>query len=251
METALKILEWMAGLAALGWFCWWRLQRSQSSRRAIVTKSLITGVLVFAMVRHVAPLALSGIGAIVGVPLLAAMLVILAILWRHEITGIFADPLGDMIDGGKEQIEPQPHYAHVEAKRMAGDYAGAVTAVRAELEKFPHDFDGHMRLAALLAEHLKDLPGALGVIEDTLQLPALAPNQIAYRSTPPPTGICSSPATPSPRGWPSNASPRCSPAPRPRCTRSSGSPTSPRRRCLRARMNASPSPCRSSNASWA
>ena len=180
METALKILEWMAGLAALGWFCWWRLQRSQSSRRAIVTKSLITGVLVFAMVRHVAPLALSGIGAIVGVPLLAAMLVILAILWRHEITGIFADPLGDMIDGGKEQIEPQPHYAHVEAKRMAGDYAGAVTAVRAELEKFPHDFDGHMRLAALLAEHLKDLPGALGVIEDTLQLPALAPNQIAY-----------------------------------------------------------------------
>jgi len=180
METALKILEWMAGLAALGWFCWWRLQRSQSSTRAIVTKSLITGVLVFAMVRHVAPLALSGIGAIVGVPLLAAMLVILAILWRHEITGIFADPLGDMIDGGKEQIEPQPHYAHVEAKRMAGDYAGAVTAVRAELEKFPHDFDGHMRLAALLAEHLKDLPGALGVIEDTLQLPALAPNQIAY-----------------------------------------------------------------------
>lgn len=180
METVLKILEWTAGLAALGWFFWWRLQRTQSSTGVVITKFLVSAVLVFAMVRHVAPLALSGIGAIVGVPLLAGMLVILSILWRHEIIGIFADPLGDLIDGGKEQLEPKPLYAHAEAKRMAGDYAGAVTAVRAELEKFPHDFDGHMRLAALLAEHLKDLPGALAVIEDTLQLPALAPNQISY-----------------------------------------------------------------------
>lgn len=180
METALKILEWTAGLAALGWFFWWRLQRSQSSTGAVITKSLVTAVLMFAMVRHVAPLALSGIGAIVGVPLLAAMLVILAILWRHEITGILADPLGDMFDGGREQIEPQPYYAHAESKRMAGDFPGAVAAVRAELEKFPHDFDGHMRLAALLAEHTEDLPGAVAVIEDTLRLRSLTPGQIAY-----------------------------------------------------------------------
>ncbi|NDA66491.1 MAG: hypothetical protein EBY09_07615 [Verrucomicrobia bacterium] len=56
----------------------------------------------------------------------------------------------------------------------------AIAAVRAELAKFPEDFDGHMRLAALLAEHSEDLPGALAIIEDALRLKALDPAQISY-----------------------------------------------------------------------
>ena len=63
---------------------------------------------------------------------------------------------------------------------MAGDFPGAIAAVRAELEKFPNDFDGRMRLAALLAEHSEDLPGALAVIEDTLRLKSLAAGQVSY-----------------------------------------------------------------------
>jgi len=180
METAFKILEWAAGLAALGWFFWWRVQRSDSGTGTIITKTLVSAVLVYAMIRHVAPLALSGVGAIIGVPLLAGMLVILSVLWRHELLGIFAEPLGDLIDGGRQQIEPQPFYSHAEAKRMAGDFAGAIAAVRAELEKFPDDFDGRLRLATLLAEHSEDLPGALRVVEDTLRLKTLTNGQIAY-----------------------------------------------------------------------
>lgn len=180
MELALKILEWTAGLAAFGWFFWWRMKRSEAGEGVIITKVLVTGVLVFALVRHVAPLALDGYGAIVGVPLLAAILIMLSIMWRHEILGIVADPLGDMIDGGKEQVKPQPFYTHAEARRMAGDIPGAVAAVREQLEKFPSDFDGRMRLAALLAEDSEDLPGALAVIEDTLQLPGIEPGQISY-----------------------------------------------------------------------
>ncbi len=71
MDILLKVLEWTAGLAALGWFIWWRLRRSEQTEGVFITKALVTGVLVFAMIRHVAPLALSGIGALVGVPLLA------------------------------------------------------------------------------------------------------------------------------------------------------------------------------------
>ena len=180
MDLALKILEWTVGLAVFGWFFWWRMHRSEASTGVFITKALISGVLVFVLVRFVAPLALSGIGAIVGVPLMAGILMMLSMTWRHEIAGIFADPLGDMIDGGKEQIKPQPFYAHAEARRMAGDFPAAIAAVREQLEKFPDDFDGRMRLAALLAEHSEDLPGALVVIEDTLRLKTLAPGQISY-----------------------------------------------------------------------
>ena len=180
MELALKILEWTVGLAAFGWFFWWRMHRSEAGTGVIITKMLVTGVLVFALVRHVAPLALSGFGAIVGVPLMAAILLMLSIMWRHEILGVVADPLGDMIDGGKEQIKPQPFYAHAEAKRMAGDIPGAIAAVREQLEKFPDDFDGRMRLATLLVEGSEDLAGALAVIEEALLLKGLAPGQIAY-----------------------------------------------------------------------
>lgn len=180
MDVLLKVLEWVAGLAALGWFIWWRLRRSEQTEGVFITKVLVTGVLVYAMVRHVAPLALSGVGALVGVPMLAGMLIILSILWRHEILGVVVDPVGDLIDGGKEEIKPMPFYAQAEARRMTGDIPGAIAAVRAELEKFPQDFDGRMRLASLLAEDSEDLAGALAVIEDTLQLKSLSAGQVAY-----------------------------------------------------------------------
>lgn len=180
MEIALKILEWTAGLAALGWFCWWRVQRSEAGTGVLITKALVSGVLVYGLIRHVVPLALNGYGALAGVPLVAGILLLLARLWGGELIGVVADPLGDMIDGGKEQLKPQPFYAHAEARRMAGDIPGAIAAVRAELVKFPVDYDGRMRLAALLAEDAKDLPGALAVVDEALQLPELRPGQIAY-----------------------------------------------------------------------
>ncbi len=179
MDIALLVLEWIAGVGAISWFIWWRWQRSEADLGSFAARGVATGVIVFGMLRHVVPLALSGM-AFVGVPLLAGCLIILAILWRHEIAGIFADPIGDIFDGGQEEIEAKPFYSAAEAKRMAGNIGGAIADVRAELEKFPEDYDGRMRLAALLAEHSEDLPGALAVIEDALQLKELSPGQISY-----------------------------------------------------------------------
>jgi hypothetical protein len=136
-------------------------------------------LILFAIVAFILPMC-SGLGVVVAVPALAGCLIVLGILWRHEITGVFVDPIGDVIDGGKEEIEAKPFYARTEAARMAGDIPGAIAAVRAELEKFPNDYEGRMKLAALLAEHSEDLPGALAVIEDTLVLKSLTAGQIAY-----------------------------------------------------------------------
>ena len=179
MDIFLQILEWVGGIAALGWFIWWRSDRSEADTGTNIAKFIVTGVVGYGMVRYVTPLALSGM-AFVGVPLLAGCLIILAVLWRNEITGVLADPLGDIIDGGQERIEAKPYYAIAEARRMGGDITGAIAAVRAELEKFPLDFDGRMRLAALLAEHSEDLPGALAVIEEALSLKNVTPGQVAY-----------------------------------------------------------------------
>lgn len=180
METVLNVLEWVVGIASFGWFIWWRLQEDEAGPWGFVIKALASLVILYLYVRFgMGWFREGGFAAVMGLGMGMASALALGVVWRDDLIGIVGNFIGGFYED-KTPLEPKPYYAHVEAKRMAGDYAGAVTAVRAELEKFPHDFDGHMRLAALLAEHLKDLPGALGVIEETLQLPALAPNQIAY-----------------------------------------------------------------------
>ena len=179
IETVLNVLGTLAGLAALGWFAWWRWWRSQADFGSWVARTIATVVILIVIAFGIMPL-MSGIGVVVAVPAMAGLLIVVSILWRHEITGIFVDPIGDMIDGGTEEIEAKPFYAKAEAKRMAGDIHGAVVEVRAELAKFPEDYEGRMKLAALLAEHSEDLPGAIAVIEDALRLKSLSPGQVAY-----------------------------------------------------------------------
>ncbi len=179
IEFIYNVVGILAGLAGLGWFLWWRWRRSQADAGSWIARGIATAVIFVIIVVGIIPLA-SGFGAFVAVPALAGCMVVLAIMWRHEIIGIVADPIGDVIDGGTEQVEPKPYYAKAEAKRMAGDIPGAVAEVRGELEKFPNDYDGRMRLASLLAEDSEDLPGAIAVIEDTLRLKTLTGGQIAY-----------------------------------------------------------------------
>ncbi|MFM8470593.1 MAG: hypothetical protein ACKODH_11595 [Limisphaerales bacterium] len=179
MDVVLKVLSAAAGVAGIAWFVWWRWTRSQADAGSWLARASASGLILFAVVAFILPMC-SGIGALFAVPALAGCMMVLGILWRHEITGVFVDPIGDLIDGGNEEIEAKPFYARTEAARMAGDIPGAIAAVRAELEKFPADFESRMKLAALLAEHSEDLPGALAVIEDTLALKTLTAGQVAY-----------------------------------------------------------------------
>lgn len=181
MDVLLRVLEWTIGLAGVGYLVWHHLTRTEQPLgrffARVIYSAVVLGFFAFAIV----PFVRTGgeAGAFIGVPLAAGCFLVLGIIWRHELTDYLVAPLGNLFFDNTTPPDPKPHYAHVEAKRMAGDFPAAIAAVRAELEKFPNDFDGRMRLAALLAEHSEDLPGALEVIEDTLRLKNLAIGQIA------------------------------------------------------------------------
>lgn len=189
MDLALKILEWTAAFAAFAWFFWLRLHRREGSVGALVAKLLASAALLGIFFGILIPFILRSseggmsaglVVAFVGAVGTGLCFVLLGVLWRHEMTDWVASLIGNIFDGGHEEIKPQPFYSHAEAKRMAGNIPGAIADVRAELEKFPNDYDGRMRLAALLAEHSEDLLGAIAVIEEALQLKDLTDGQISY-----------------------------------------------------------------------
>ena len=180
MDIALKILEWTAGLAGFGWFVWWRLQKDESGPWGFVIKGLASLIIGYCFIRYgVGMFREGGLIAVVGLGASMACALALGVIWRDDLLGAIAYPFASFYED-ETPLEAKPYYDQAEAKRMAGDFPAAVAAVRAELEKFPDDFDGRMRLATLLAEHSEDLAGALAVIEDTLLLESLAPGQIAY-----------------------------------------------------------------------
>jgi len=180
MDVLLKVLEWIVGPAALGWFIWWRLREDEQGGIGFIVKFVASAVIGWIFFRYgVAWFREGGLMAIVGLGAGMVSALAMGLIWREELVGVFTGFFGSFYENNAP-LEPKPYYAHAEARRMAGDIPGAIAAVRAELEKFPQDYDGRMRLAALLAEHSEDLAGALAVIEDTLQLPGLKPSQTAY-----------------------------------------------------------------------
>ncbi len=182
-DTFLKVLEWtamLAGVAGLGWFIWWRLQKDEAGPWAFVIKCAASAGVGFIFLRFgVGWFREGGLTAIFGLGVGAFSALALGLVWRHELTGLVANRFSGVYEDNTP-LQPKPYYSAAEAKRMAGDIPGAIADVRAELAKFPDDFDGRMRLAALLAEHSEDLPGAVTVIEDTLRLKTLTSGQISY-----------------------------------------------------------------------
>lgn len=180
MDILVKVLEWIAGLAALGWFIWWRLREDEQGGVGFVVKCVSSAFVLWIFFRYgVASFREGGLTAVVGLGAGMSSALALGMIWRAELMGVVTGFFGSFFEDNTP-IEPKPYYAQAEARRMAGDIPGAIAAVRGELEKFPQDFDGRMRLASLLAEDAEDLPGALAVIEDALQLPALSTGQTAY-----------------------------------------------------------------------
>ena len=183
MDMLLQVLTWtlsLLGLVGIGWLVWWRLRHDEAGPWGFVLKCTASAALGFVFVRFgVEFFRAGGFTAVFGLGAGMACALALGVIWREELIGVVGNVFGGVYED-KRELEPKPYYAVAEAKRMAGDIPGAIAAVRAELEKFPGDFDGHMRLAALLAEHSGDLAGALAVIENALRLEGLTPGQISY-----------------------------------------------------------------------
>ena len=91
---------------------------------------------------------------------IAACGVTLGVMWTPQVTGFILSPLTNILDGGNERPDDIPFYSIANAKRKKGDYPAAIEAARAQLKRFPNDFEGMMLVASIQAENLNDLQAA-------------------------------------------------------------------------------------------
>ena len=110
---------------------------------------------------------------------LALPAVVLGVLWAPSVGAILAGPLTGAFDGGGEEAEAKPFYFIAEGKRLKGLYEEAIAEVRKQLEQFPGDYEGYMKLASIQMEDLKDLPAAQATLNEFLELPDRATNEMA------------------------------------------------------------------------
>jgi len=102
--------------------------------------------------------------------------VFLGLMWTSNVCNILFRPLTSVFDGEGDEGELKPFYFIAEAKRRKGLYQEAVAEVHRQLERFPGDVEGMMKLATIQAEDLHDLPAATETLNELLQQPGLPSN---------------------------------------------------------------------------
>jgi outer membrane protein assembly factor BamD (BamD/ComL family) len=101
---------------------------------------------------------------------------LLGTMWVSNALDVLVKPFTATFDGGTDEVEAKPFYYIAEGKRRKGLYEEAVAEVGKQLDKFPGDVEGMMKLAAIQAEDLHDLPAAAATLDELLQQPDLLPN---------------------------------------------------------------------------
>jgi tetratricopeptide (TPR) repeat protein len=178
LAIILNVIGITASLAAIIWFCWRWLQGSRDPM-VLLTRWILTafaaGVMTYACI-----VSGEGYGKLMVVLYGALGGLFLAIVWTPPIVGWVGGLFGSLYDGGTAEPEQLPQYSVYQAKRTKGKYLEALAAVRGELEKFPTDFEGHMLLAGLQADHLDDLPGAELTVHRLVLQPNHLPVNVSY-----------------------------------------------------------------------
>lgn len=188
MQPLIQIHHWIGNifstvvfLSAAGWFLYQWLRRSEDPGLLVfkwILTALVVGWMAWATEAgsntpmnffHV-------IAALIGGLVLAA-------IWRHNITGAIAKPFTSLYDGGDTEIEPQPYYSVAEAKRKQGRYRESITEIRKQLARFPTDLVGQLMLAEIQAQNLNDLPGAEITIHRLVAQPGHAPINVTHALT--------------------------------------------------------------------
>lgn len=150
----------LVAVVVFGWLLVRALKRSENPP-GLIFKWVLTAIVVGFMAVVIAPIVGGGgFAAVGGIILTVACGWILAIIWGRSIASIVAKPFASLYDGGDAEIEPHPYYSSAEAKRKKGQYQEAIGDIRKQLEKFPTDLEGQMKMAEIQAENLNDLPGA-------------------------------------------------------------------------------------------
>jgi TolA-binding protein len=175
-ETALTVLAVLVIAAAfILWF------RRIHEKKALLIRLAITLVLTSLVWAKAVPmLSKGGLEAFWGLSLAMIWGLCMVMIWGRSVLGFVGGLFGSLYDGGSHEIEAKPFYSIFNAKRQKGKYFEALTEIRRQLDKFPNDFEGHMLLAELQAEHLDDLPGAAVTIQRACDLPGQTPQSITF-----------------------------------------------------------------------
>lgn len=154
--------------SAIDWICWllvlvltgacgfWVYERSDD-RRALLRRWIISGVMLLIM----AAVPIRKVPFLIILPYL-----VLAFMWVPTLTRVALKPLTGAFDRGYDEAVPKPFYFLAEGQRRKGHYQEAIAEVRKQLELFPGDFEGTMKLAAIQMEDLKDLAAAEATLNE-------------------------------------------------------------------------------------
>src|SRR5271170_2394833 len=168
--NAVDIACWVLVAPILAFLAYRSYERSDD-RRGLILRWIITVPLVWIL------LVIIRIQSPFAPVLLLFPAIALGFLWAPSVGSMLAGSLTSMFDGGSEEIEAKPYYFLAEGKRRKGLFAEAIAEVRKQLELFPGDFEGYMKMASIQMENLKDLPAAQATLNEFLELPGSAPNE--------------------------------------------------------------------------
>ena len=175
----LFILVVIAGFCA--WAFWRMLKRSRDPV-SLLTRCVLTAGLLIAAYFSIDQLAGDGTagGQIAGVMVGLVFGLLLAFVWVPVVIGVVSDLFGNLFTGGTEPPPPEPHYSIADTRVKQGRYREAIYEIQRELEKFPDDIIGHIKLAEIQAQHLGDLQAAQVTLERFLHQPGRPAAHLAY-----------------------------------------------------------------------
>ncbi len=179
-ETVRRVVTWAAFGFVVGWLIYQSLRKADDVPKTAF-KWLFTVILVALMAWKIPPMMDKG-GMVAADGLFYTLFagLALAITWRHNIASMVAKPFGSLYDGGDVPPEPRPAYSIAQSRQKQGKYLEAISEVQKQLERFPTDFEGHMLMAQIQAEDLKDLPAAEQTVQELCAQPGHAPKNIAF-----------------------------------------------------------------------
>ena len=180
-SASAHLIAVLAGAVGLyGVFSYYALKHADERRKMVFCLIYTAGVLGLEiwLVHHLVAKGPTFLGSFEIPVSIAIAGLMISTVWTPQLSEWVISPLTSMFDGGRERLEPKPLYSAAQARRKRGQWTEAIAEVRRQLAQFPDDFEGIMLLAGILAEDMKDVPGA-----------EIALNNFCSRRTAPPRQV--------------------------------------------------------------
>ncbi len=184
LHQAFGLLTILATIAGTLWVYFLVLKKSDDPK-IIVVKTVVSVVVIIGFNLFVG-ITLGGGdpgSAFIAVPAAAVGGLILAIMWRHHVINVFAQPFANLFTGGSTPADPEPFYSIARAKRINQHYEEAIALIEEQLERFPDDFNGLMMIAEIQAVDQQNLSGAAETVERICESQMEHPRNVASALT--------------------------------------------------------------------